>query len=167
MTKEGGRKMKKSVRENFGSEVDLVDRGHVILEMHHVIKRQPFSLAYRMVANDPLLCRYVAQMNTLNMVPHVRNAVKGTRSLLVWKPLVSDANNTLGLLADDRKFIRRWEGSGRSSFDQILGGGSRPRLASLKLLSRGERDHEVDGSDLSGDDGLRAQVFGEIAKNLL
>ena len=34
-------------------------------------------------------------------------------------------------------------------------------------MSRGERDHEVDGSDLSGDDSLRAHVFGEIAKNLL
>ena len=71
--------MKKSIRENFGSEVDLVDRGHVILEMHHVIENQPRSLAYRMVANDPLLCRHVAQMNILNMVPHVRNAVKGAR----------------------------------------------------------------------------------------
>jgi hypothetical protein len=30
--------MKKSVKENFRSEVDLVDRGHVILEMHHVIE---------------------------------------------------------------------------------------------------------------------------------
>jgi hypothetical protein len=30
--------MKKLVRENFGSEVDLVDRSHVILEIHHVIK---------------------------------------------------------------------------------------------------------------------------------
>ena len=98
-----------------------MDRGHVILEMYHVIEHQPFSLVYRMVANDPLLYQYVAQMNTLNMVPYVRNAVKGTRSLLVWKPLISDANNTLGLLVDNRKFIRRWEGSGsgsrRSSFD--------------------------------------------------
>ena len=99
--------MKKSVRENFGSEVDLVDRGHVILEMHHVIEYQPFSLVYRMVANDPLLCCYIAQMNTLNMVPHMRNAVKGMHSLLVWKPLVSDTNNILGLLTDDRKFIRQ------------------------------------------------------------
>jgi hypothetical protein len=59
-----------SIRENFGLEVDLVDRGHVILEMHHVIEHQPHSLAHKMVANDPLLCRYVAQMNILNMVPH-------------------------------------------------------------------------------------------------
>jgi hypothetical protein len=30
--------MKKLIRENFGLEVDLVDRGHVILEMHYIIK---------------------------------------------------------------------------------------------------------------------------------
>jgi hypothetical protein len=30
--------MKKSVRENFGSKVDLIDRGHMILEMYHVIE---------------------------------------------------------------------------------------------------------------------------------
>jgi hypothetical protein len=99
--------MKKSIRENFGSEFDLVDRGHVILEMHHVIEHQPLSLVYRMVANDPLLCRYVAQLYIPNMVPHVRNAVKGAYPFDVWKPLVSHANDTLGLLVDDRGFIRR------------------------------------------------------------
>ena len=46
------------------------------------------------------------------MVPHLRNTVKGARSLLVWEPLVSDSNDTLGLLADNGKFITRWEGSG-------------------------------------------------------
>jgi hypothetical protein len=56
-----------------------MDRRYMILEMHHVIEHQPLSLAHRMVANDPLLCRYVAQMNILNMVPHVRNTVKGAR----------------------------------------------------------------------------------------
>ena len=52
-------------------------------------------------------------------------------------------------------------------FDQVLGGRSRPRPASLKLLSGGERDHEVDGRDLSSDDGLRTKVFGEVVENLL
>ena len=101
-----------------------MDRGHVILKMHNVIENQSLSLAHRVVAHYPLLCRYLAQMNILNMAPHVRNAVENARSLLVWKPLISDANNTLGLLADDRKFIRRWKGigSGRLFFDQILGG---------------------------------------------
>jgi hypothetical protein len=79
MTKEGSSKMKKSVRENFGSEVDLVDCGHMILEMYHIIENQPCSLAYRMVANDPLFCQYVAQMNILNMVPYVQNVVKRAR----------------------------------------------------------------------------------------
>lgn len=55
MTKEGSSKMKKSIRENFRAEIDLVDPGHVILEMHHVIEHYPLSLAHRVVANDPLL----------------------------------------------------------------------------------------------------------------
>jgi hypothetical protein len=38
---------------------------------------------------------------------------------------------------------------------------------SLKLLSRGERDHKIDSKDLPGNNLLRIQVFGEIAKNLL
>jgi len=124
MPKEGSRKMKKSIRENSGSEVDLVDSRHVILEVHNVIKNQPLSLAYRVVTDDPLLCWHLAQVNILDMVPHVRNALKGARSLLIWKPLVSDANDTLGLLADDGKLTRRWEGlgSGRFLFDQVLGG---------------------------------------------
>jgi hypothetical protein len=75
----------------------------------------------------------------------------------------------LGLLADNGEFASRLGGlgSGRFLFDQIFGGWNRLRLASLKLLLRGERDYEVDGSNLSSDDGLRAQVFGEITKNLL
>lgn len=83
-----------------------MDRGYVILEMHHIIENQTLGLVYRMVANYPLLCRYVAQMNILNIVPHVRNAVKGACPFNIWQPLVSHANDTLGLLADDRKFIR-------------------------------------------------------------
>ena len=46
--------MKKSIRENSGSEVDLVDRGHVILEVHHVVKNQSLSFADRVVADNPL-----------------------------------------------------------------------------------------------------------------
>ncbi len=51
--------MKKSIRENFRSEVDLVDRGHVILEIYHIIKNHTLNLVYRIVANGPLLSRYV------------------------------------------------------------------------------------------------------------
>jgi hypothetical protein len=60
-----------------------VDRSHVILEMHHVVENQPLSLAGRVVADDPLLCWHLAQVNILDMVPHVRNAVKVARSLLI------------------------------------------------------------------------------------
>jgi hypothetical protein len=51
--------MKKSIRENSRSEVDLVDSGHVILEVHHVVENQSLSLADRVVADNPLLCWYL------------------------------------------------------------------------------------------------------------
>jgi hypothetical protein len=110
------RKCKKIVSKNSGLEVDLVDSRHVILEVHHVIESQSLSLADRVVADDPLLCRHPAQVNILDVVPHVRNAVKGAHSLLVWEPLVSYANDTLRLLANDREFIGRLGGLGSGRF---------------------------------------------------
>ena len=44
---------------------------HMILKVRHVIKNQPLSLAYRMVANDPQVCWYLAQVKIFNMVYHV------------------------------------------------------------------------------------------------
>ena len=150
--------MKKSIRENSGSEVDLVDSRHVILEVHYVVENQPLSLADRVVTDERLLCWHLAQVNILDMVPHVRNTFKGARSLLIWNPLVSDANDTLGLLADEGKLTRRWEGlgSGRFLFDQIFGGWNRPWLASasLKLLPGGERGKKIDGKNFPRDDVL-------------
>ena len=132
-----------------------MDSRHVILEPHNGVENQPLSLADRVVADERLLC--LAQV-TLDMVPHVRNALKGARSLLIRKPLVSDANDTLGLLADEGKLTGRWEGlgSGRFLFDQIFGGWHRPWLASasLKLLSGGERNKKIDGRNLPRDDVL-------------
>lgn len=50
--------MKESIRENsgWGSEVDLMDCRHVILEVLHASENQPLSLADRVVTGDPLLC---------------------------------------------------------------------------------------------------------------
>ncbi len=55
ITKEGSRKIETLKRESFRAEVDFVDPSYVILEMHHV-KHHLLSLAYRVVANDLLLC---------------------------------------------------------------------------------------------------------------
>jgi hypothetical protein len=72
-----------SIRENSGSEVDLVDSRHVILEVHNVVENQSLSLVDRVVTDDPLLCWHLTQVNVLDMVPHVRRAFKGARSLLI------------------------------------------------------------------------------------
>lgn len=132
----------------------------MIFEVHNVVENQSLSLADRVVADDPLLCWHLAQVNILDMVPHVRNAVEGARSLLVGKPLVSDAKNTLSLLTNDGKFDSRLGGlgSGIFPFDQIFEGWNRPWLASasLKLLSRGERDEKIDGRYLPSNDSLES-----------
>jgi len=64
--------MKNSIKEILRSKLDLMDPGHMVLEMHHVFENQTCSLIYRMVTNDGLFSRYLAQqMNILNMVSHV------------------------------------------------------------------------------------------------
>jgi hypothetical protein len=52
--------MKKLIRENSRLEVNLVDRGHVILKLHNVVENQSLSLIDRVVAGDPLLCWHPA-----------------------------------------------------------------------------------------------------------
>lgn len=44
----------------------------MVFDIHHVVETQIRSLTYRMVADDELLSRRLAQqMNILNMVPHM------------------------------------------------------------------------------------------------
>jgi hypothetical protein len=87
--------------------------------------------------------------------------------------LVANTKYALRLFADERKLTSREEGiesgsgNGRFFLDRILASWSRPPLASLELLSRGEHDLEVNCKDLSSNDGLRTKGFGEIAKDLL
>jgi hypothetical protein len=59
-------------------------------------------------------------MNIINMVPHVRNAFKGTSPLVVRIRLVPDAEDALGLAQGEQKPIQLREGVGR--------GGGRMRL---------------------------------------
>jgi hypothetical protein len=74
--------MKKSIRENSGSEVNLIDSRYVILEPYNVVKNQPMSLADRVVTDKRLLCWHLAQV-TLDMVLYMRNVLKGARLLLI------------------------------------------------------------------------------------
>ena len=74
--------MKKSIRENSGSEVNLVNYHYMILELYNVAENQSLSLADRVVTDEKLLCWHLAQM-TLNVVLYVQNALKGTYSLLI------------------------------------------------------------------------------------
>jgi hypothetical protein len=72
-----------SIRENSRSEVNLVDPGHIILEMHYVVENQALRFADRVVADNPLLCWLLAQVNILDMVPYIRDALKDAYSLLI------------------------------------------------------------------------------------
>jgi hypothetical protein len=78
--------------------------------------------------------------------------------LLIRKLLVPNTNYALGLYTDEGEFMRLWEGAGIRTFffNENLRGWSQRRLVYLKLLSRGERCHKVDGKDLPRDDVLRA-----------
>jgi hypothetical protein len=44
------------IGENSGSEVDLVDSRHVILEVYYIVESQPLSLTDRVVIDKRLLC---------------------------------------------------------------------------------------------------------------
>jgi hypothetical protein len=66
--------LKKSIRENPRSEVDLVDSGHVILEVHDMVKNHPLSFAYRVVADNLLLSWLLAQVNVLDIATCLRRA---------------------------------------------------------------------------------------------
>ena len=149
--------VKRLFRKKISSKADPMDCCHMILKMHHSIEDYPFSLAHRMVANYPLICWLLAQMKVFNMVHHMRNATKSARPFVKWEPLVPYTDYTLGLLTDEGEFIRLWEEIGIRTFffNENLRGWSPPRLASLQLLSRGERYHKIDSKDLPRDDGLR------------
>jgi hypothetical protein len=58
-----------------------VNRCHVIFEIYHGAKNEPLSLAHRMITRYQLV--QVLQMNTLNVVPHMRNAFGGASPLVV------------------------------------------------------------------------------------
>jgi len=46
--------MKKSIRENFKSEVDLINSRHVILKVYYIIESQLLSLINRVVTDKRL-----------------------------------------------------------------------------------------------------------------
>jgi hypothetical protein len=148
-----------------------VDGCYEIFEKHHGVKNHTLSLAHRMVTRYQLVQAF--QMNILNMVPHVRIAFEGTSPFVVCIPLVPDAEDALGLAQNEGKLVELREGIGRGGgwvrlfLNRILAGRRRLRLAGLRLLSRSERGHSVDGKYLPGDNVLRAQVFREIAEELL
>jgi hypothetical protein len=103
-----------------------MDCFRVIQFKNHVIEDQALRITDRVVADNPLLCCHLDQVNILDMFPHIRDALKGARPLLVWKPLVFDANSTLGLLTDHGKFINRLGGlrSGRFPLTRLVEAGT-------------------------------------------
>ena len=165
-------KWEKSARKTnlSWSELDLMHSHYMIFKTYHVIKNQPITI--KMGADNLLLCQYQLQMKIFNMIPHVSNTRKSAHLFQVWKLLVFNAKDTLNLLTDNRRLMKQWEiRSERFSFDEILEGWSRPQfaaqLAGLKLLLKDKHDHVIDDKNLSSNNGMRAEIFKEIIKNLL
>jgi len=108
-------------------------------------------------------------MKVFDMVHDVGNAAKDARPYRIWQSLIPKTDYTLGLLAGEGKIARPLDRiwSRRLFLDHIFVSWSQPRLTSLRLLSSGERRHEIDSKNLPSDDGLGAEVFRQTAENLL
>ena len=81
---------------------------YVILKKHNTVQNYALGLVHRMVTGYLLV--QMLQMQILNMVPHVRNAVERTGPFVVRIPLVPDAEDALGLAQNERKLIKLREG---------------------------------------------------------
>jgi hypothetical protein len=150
------------------SKRDAMDSRDVILEMVDVVKNQALRLTHRMVTGDRLICSLVFQVNVFHMVHHVGDALKAATALLILIPFISNANDTLRLLADEGELLHGHRGGLRTwtfFLHRSFVGWRGPWL--LSLLPRSKRDHEVDSTDLAADDVLHTQVHREVAEDPL
>jgi hypothetical protein len=87
------------------SETDPVDSLYVIFEMHQVVEDQPLRLAHGVVTGKCLLRIDTFQVNAFDVIPHLRNAAKGTHPLFVALRFVANADGALGLGEDEREWL--------------------------------------------------------------
>jgi hypothetical protein len=71
-----------------------------------VFKNKPLRLVHGVVIFDPLLRINLLQVNTFDMIPHLRNAVKVTYPLLIALQFVANTDWALGLGKDERKRLK-------------------------------------------------------------
>lgn len=128
------------------SEVELMDHCHVILETYCVTENRPLSLTDRIGPDNELPFQELAQVDILDMVPHVRHTLGFPRPLLM-KLLVAKTEYALGLLAHEGKLIMRGRGvegddgtSRQFLLKWIFACSSRPRPAVPELLPRCKRE---------------------------
>jgi hypothetical protein len=55
----------------------------MIFEMHQVVEDQPLRLAHEVATGERLLRIDTFQINTFDVIPHLRNAAKATHPLPV------------------------------------------------------------------------------------
>jgi CRISPR/Cas system endoribonuclease Cas6 (RAMP superfamily) len=72
-----------------------VNSRHVVFKIHYTIQNQILRLAHGIRTRYYLA--KVLQIKVLNIVPHVRNAFKGTSPVVVYILFVPDTEDTLGL----------------------------------------------------------------------
>jgi hypothetical protein len=88
------------------SKADPVDSLYIAFEMLQMFKDQPLRFAHRVATGDCLLWYDPSEVNTFNMIPHLRNTAKQTHLLLVALRFVANAKGALGLGTDKREQLK-------------------------------------------------------------
>lgn len=96
------------------SKADSMDDLDVILEDFQILENElrRLRLVRGMVTRERLLWYNTSQVNTFNVVPHLRNAAERTHPLLIALPFVANANRTLALGKAEREWLE-WLEIGR------------------------------------------------------
>ena len=86
------------------SEVDAMDSCHIVLKMLQVIENKPFGLANRVATREPLACWNTLEVS-INMAQHFVSSGISSRLVLISLSIIPDADDTLSLLAYNRKRV--------------------------------------------------------------
>jgi hypothetical protein len=95
------------VRGRLWSKADSMNDLYVILESLQILENylRRLRLAHGMATRERLLWYNTLQMNSFNVIPHLRNAAETTLPLLIALRFVANANRTLGLGKEEREWL--------------------------------------------------------------
>jgi hypothetical protein len=83
-----------------------VDGLYVIFEMIQMLEDQPSGLAHGVATRDCRLRFDSSQVSPFDVIPHLRNAAKGTHPRLITLRFVADTDRALSLGKDEGERLR-------------------------------------------------------------